>query len=700
MSEPTGRRFCPVCGDETNAQFCPNDRTPTVVSQGFAKHPRSYEVGDIVAGRYQITGALGAGGFAAVYSAEHMGTAQEVAVKLMAFDMAGANGEIAVRRFFREARTTAALKHPNTVRVFDVGQDEQGPLFIAMEVLRGESLEDLMKRRFSEGRQLSEKETLDIAIQTLASLNEAHEKGLVHRDLKPGNIYLAESETGPTIVKVLDFGIARTADSSLTIGGNMPGTPPFMSPEQCRGEDLDGRSDLYSLAVLMFLSVCGRLPFSDRNMLKLMRMHSFDPPPDPRSYDGVIVSDELATVILRTLAKQPTDRPETAAVMRDALEALRRGRFGDSGMMIIPPVDVSGEQEGISTIDLLDEPTKESASIPRPAIDPSTIDIDFDDDTGEEDRVAAATRGARPHYTAENARISSPETKSTSTSNADLTHPEGAPSGMDVAAAAPRPATLTAHTSNVSGEMDVFGETRAATAAARTSSPATAKPTPAAETTPPSASVSVTPDPAAIAATSSVTTTGETGAAKTSQQPSGSSPMVWVLLLAIVVGGIAAGVLIGGGSDDAAQAAVEATKRAATEKAEAGAKAAKDKVNLKAQVAAEMARQETDPAKKLKHARHAVELDPGNATYKALLDEALKAVEAAGTAKAKNAPEPAPAVDSPPTGQAKPAPAPPAGKRTKRATRHVGKPAASSGGAKPSGDKPPPRRVKPAILEE
>ena len=352
MSDTPIQRICPVCGELTQAAFCPKEGASTVVSKAFSKHPRNYAVDDLVAERYRITGALGSGGYAAVYSAEHTGTGQQVAVKLMAFDPTSDGGEVAVRRFFREARITAGLLHPNTVRVFDVGQDDGGAFYIAMELLRGESLEELLKRVLRAGEALTVDDALEIMIPVLDSLAEAHGQQMVHRDLKPANIFLLTGPNGERIPKVLDFGIARTHDSSLTVGRTIPGTPPFMSPEQCRGEPLDGRSDLYSLAVLLFLCVVGRLPYHDTNVLRLMRMHAFDPPPDPRSKTDRPLPDGLVDILMRSLAKSPDDRPADAGAMREELQAIRDGHW--------LPHELDGETEAAVMAIGADEPGRET----------------------------------------------------------------------------------------------------------------------------------------------------------------------------------------------------------------------------------------------------------------------------------------------------------------------------------------------------
>lgn len=319
------QRFCPICGLNTDAAACPDDRTPTVMVAQFSKHPKAYQPGDVVAERFKITGSLGAGGFASVFSAEHIGTQQQVALKLMATEL-GPGGAVAVRRFFREAKVTATLQHPNTVRIFDVGQDSQGPLFMAMELLAGRTLYAELRERITARNLFSEAEAIAIGTQVLDSLAEAHAHRLVHRDLKPANLMLRTDDDGKLRVKVLDFGIARTQDSSLTATGAAPGTPAFMSPEQCRGAEVDGRSDLYALGILLFACTVGRLPFEHRDPLRLLRMHLEEPPPDPRSLTDQPLSEGFVEVLLRSLAKAPADRFPNAASMKAALLAAAHGQ--------------------------------------------------------------------------------------------------------------------------------------------------------------------------------------------------------------------------------------------------------------------------------------------------------------------------------------------------------------------------------------
>jgi len=276
--------------------------------------------GDIVEGRYRITGVLGRGGYGAVYSAEHTGTKQKVAIKML---MGGGEGhdEGEIRRFYREAQVTANLRHPNTVRVFDVGQTQDQALFIAMELLHGPTLEKVLRNHASEGRVATEAEAIDVGIAVLKSLSEAHGQGLVHRDLKPANIMITEVD-GERIIKVLDFGIARPQESSLTETGSSLGTPGYMSPEQCRADPIDGRSDLYSLGVILYRCVAGKLPFVHSNPMTLMFMHISHPPPDLAAAAQTPLTQGFLRCVQRALAKDPAERFQSARDMRLALEVL------------------------------------------------------------------------------------------------------------------------------------------------------------------------------------------------------------------------------------------------------------------------------------------------------------------------------------------------------------------------------------------
>lgn len=309
-------RTCLHCGQKTEAPFCMRDGTATVV---HGRRPANWhlENGTLFAGRYRIVAELGRGGMGAVYEALHTGTSQPVAIKTLLLDADG--DEDAARRFFQEARICAGLQHPNTIRVFDFGQSDDGVFYLAMERLRGHTLAEHLRMLARRGHVPGEDEATRIACSVLRSLAEAHGAGLVHRDLKPMNVFLHEVG-GELLVKVLDFGIARCADSGLTRTGMTVGTPSYMSPEQVLNRSVDGRADLYALGVILYGCVAGQLPFSGDSSYALMMKHVDEAPPDLRPRLRRATSEDFIAIVERALAKNPDDRFGSAREMRGALE--------------------------------------------------------------------------------------------------------------------------------------------------------------------------------------------------------------------------------------------------------------------------------------------------------------------------------------------------------------------------------------------
>jgi eukaryotic-like serine/threonine-protein kinase len=284
-----------------------------------APHPRP---GDVIAERYQIEESIGQGGYGQVFRARHLGTGQDVAIKVLIPQ--GGDESFTIKRFFLEARVTSGLKHANTIKVFDFGQEDSGIVFLAMELLAGCTLRDELRTRRKEGQPFTEKEAIEIAVAVTRSLGEAHAVGLVHRDLKPDNVFLhkTSADDEPTI-KVLDFGIVKLGDGQHTLSSttSVPGTPAYMSPEHALNQNVDGRADLYSLGVILYQMVTLELPFRGDSDPQTLYMHAYHPVPDVTVNAKAPISEHLARAIEMSLAKRPSDRFADARTMRDALKA-------------------------------------------------------------------------------------------------------------------------------------------------------------------------------------------------------------------------------------------------------------------------------------------------------------------------------------------------------------------------------------------
>jgi serine/threonine-protein kinase len=270
-------------------------------------------IGTLFDGRYQIVRKLGAGGMADVYLAEDQELGRRVAIKIL--NDRHANDEQFVERFRREAKNAAALSHSNIVSIYDRGEAE-GTYYIAMEYLDGRSLKELLLSRGDAPIAV----VVEYARQILSALRFAHRHGIVHRDIKPHNVLV----DGEGRVKVTDFGIARAGTSQMTEAGSIVGTAQYLSPEQARGGDVDQRSDLYSLGVLMYEMLTGAVPFSGDTPVEIAMKHlSQTPePPSTRRHD---IPRELDMVVMRALAKDPDDRYQTAEEMEADLDRVARG---------------------------------------------------------------------------------------------------------------------------------------------------------------------------------------------------------------------------------------------------------------------------------------------------------------------------------------------------------------------------------------
>ena len=268
-----------------------------------------------VVGNYKILSKIGTGGMGAVFLAVHPLIGTRVALKVIHRELS-TNKEV-VQRFFQEARSVNQIGDEHIVEIHDFGQSEDGDYFYIMEYLEGRTLAFVMQQ----DRILGVTRAMHIAAQIASALGAAHTSGVVHRDLKPDNIMLIPRLGDPDFVKVLDFGLAKMSDGSmnLTAAGVVLGTPQYMSPEACESKkDVDHRTDVYALGVLLFQMVCGQLPFDGSSMGEVMIKQVTKPPPAPRAINAN-VPPALEQIILRCLAKQPDARFPTMYALRDAL---------------------------------------------------------------------------------------------------------------------------------------------------------------------------------------------------------------------------------------------------------------------------------------------------------------------------------------------------------------------------------------------
>lgn len=303
-------KICPVCSTEysNDTKFCPNDGQTL-----RAAAPASDLVGQVIADRYHVIKKLGEGGMGQVYLAEHVKMGRRSAIKVMNPSMI--HDPDAVARFNREAANASRITHPNVCAVYDFGETPDGVIYLAMEFIEGEPLTDLIER---EGA-LKLSRAVRIFQQTADALQVAHDLGIVHRDLKPDNIMLARARDGGDIVKVVDFGIAKAmggdeAGQKVTKTGLVVGTPEFMSPEQLSGDKLDGRSDLYSLALVLYRMVTGKLPFEASTVQETMIKRLTDEPmPLATARPDLSFPPALQPVMDKALARTPGERYQSVA---------------------------------------------------------------------------------------------------------------------------------------------------------------------------------------------------------------------------------------------------------------------------------------------------------------------------------------------------------------------------------------------------
>jgi serine/threonine protein kinase len=296
-------RFCPSCGKAAQAT------TPEPAASGPLR-AQNEMIGREIAGRFRILSLLGEGGMGAVYRGEQMSLRRAVAIKVLRPEMSANQALLA--RFSREAEAVAKLDHPNSVKVYDFGQDADGSLFIAMELIDGKSLREVLHA----SGPLPPARAFNIAIQVSASLVDAHANHIVHRDLKPDNVMIVDKGRQKDVVRVLDFGIAKLRDDSratqqaMTQAGDMLGTPQYMAPEQIKGEAIDGRTDIYALGCMLYEMVTARLPFEATSIMAMLSKHLVEMPlPPSQRRPDLQLSPAIDHVVMAALQKDPNARP-------------------------------------------------------------------------------------------------------------------------------------------------------------------------------------------------------------------------------------------------------------------------------------------------------------------------------------------------------------------------------------------------------
>jgi serine/threonine protein kinase len=335
-------KYCPVCGNRFPADttLCPDD------SAALVPVPQEDLIGQVVDRRYHVLEVIGRGGMGVVYRAEHQILKRAVALKIVRTDMV--QDETSVKRFLNEARAIASLENPHTVTIFDSGVTEDGTLYYTMELLTGKPLSAILRERHS----LAYPRAVDLVRQVCQSLQEAHQKGIVHRDIKPDNIFVTQVDQRD-FVKLVDFGIAKVLDDPVGDGpqtrtGMLCGTPRYLSPEQVSGARPGPPTDLYALGVVLYEMLAGTPPFSGPTPAQLMHQHLREaPPPIPQGNPNAGIPPELNSVLLKSLEKDPAHRYTSAVDFSLALEGAVGALSGTDATLTDTPF--SADLTGLAT---------------------------------------------------------------------------------------------------------------------------------------------------------------------------------------------------------------------------------------------------------------------------------------------------------------------------------------------------------------
>ena len=323
-SETSNTRVESHGGDDDTTAGSLDERIRKKLDEADNRPEEDPMIGLVLGNRFEVLQKIGEGGMGAVYRARQKGIEREVAIKVLLGDVA--RNKTLVRRFHLEALAISKLKHPNTIQIFDFGE-EDGLLYIAMEFLEGTSLHSLLE--FEEI--LSVQRACRITRQIAQSLREAHAKGIIHRDLKPDNVFLTSVGEESDFVKVLDFGVAKLKEgdkkgATVTKTGTIFGTPRYMSPEQAKGKPVDARADLYAMGIMLYEMVMGAVPFESDNHLGVLILHvQRAPAPFMEMRPDLVIPTQLEALVFKLLAKDPDERYQTAEALVRDLERVEKG---------------------------------------------------------------------------------------------------------------------------------------------------------------------------------------------------------------------------------------------------------------------------------------------------------------------------------------------------------------------------------------